>query len=419
MRLFLSTALTMLVARQIGPAEFGTYSNIFAGFMLFGALAGLGLQDIVTDEIASGRTIPCMVLSTASILVFSASFILSIAFVALISFVFPGFGPEFWVALIFSAILLVKGLEVLLFGLEAHTQLRSISLSQQISIIASAIGKVTILLLGATIISFSTVTALEFFVLYGATVVFAARRGLKLSIAAFRFEYAVTLLKRSWPMAASGLAVISYFYVDQIIIAILVDSEAVGIYAAATRISQQLYILPTVLVAAYYPRLTYIYAQSPASFDQGFKTLSVVLIALAFILWILLLMLGDSLLGLILGNEFAETASILKLHALGLFFVSLNVISGRWYVMHGLQKLILVRHLLTAASNVLLNLLLIPHFGPEGAVCATIVSFLFLAFAFDLFSAKTMKLFELKLDIIRTLCSLHGVKSSFARLQTL
>lgn len=419
LRLFLGTALTLLIARQIGPAEFGVFSTIFASYMLFGAVAGLGLKDVVIDEIASGRTPPRTVLSTASAMVFAASLIMSVTFVVFIKVLYPGYGTEFWVSCILAATLILKGLEVLLFGLESHTQLRSIALSQQTSIITGAVGKAAILLTGATVISFAAVTALELFVLYLVTVVLASQHGLVLSTGAFRIEYAVGLLKRSWPLAASSLAVIGYFYVDQIIIALLMDAESVGMYAAASRISQQLYILPTVLVAAYYPRLTHIHSQSPSAFDEGFKVLSVVLITLAIILWVVMVLLSEPLLELILGSQFHETASILKLHALGLVFVSLNVISGRWYVMQGLQKLTLIRQLLTAILNVVLNLLLIPFFGLEGAVYATLLSLLFLAFGYDLMSVRTQKLAALKADTIGMFFSFHAIKSSFVSLRTL
>ena len=419
LRLFLGTALTLLIARQIGPSEFGAFSSVFASYMLFGALVGLGLKDVVIDEIASGRTSPCMVLNTASTIVFAASLILSVAFVVLINLIYPGYGTEFWVSFLLSAILLLKGFEVLLIGLEAHAELRSISLSQQISIIVGAIGKLTILLIGATVISFATVIILEFLALYAAAMVFASQSGHVLSLRAFRFEYAIAILKRSWPLAISSLAAIGYFYVDQIIIAMLMDTQAVGIYAAASRISQQLYVLPTVLVAAYYARLTHVHAQSPTTFDEGFKALAIVLITLALILWGVMLLLSEPLLALVLGNQFDETAPILKLHALGLVFVSLNVISGRWYVMQGLQKLTLIRQLLTAVLNVVLNFLMIPLFGLAGAVYATLISLLFLAFGFDLLNVRTKKLFILKVSTICKLFSFHAVKSSFAKLRIL
>lgn len=419
LRLFLGTALTLLIARQIGPAEFGAFSTVFAGYMLLSALAGLGLKDVVIDEIASKKKTSGMVLSTAAAMVFAASLTLSIAFVVLIKLVYPGYGTEFWVSCFLSVLLLLKGLELLLFGLEAHAMLRSISLAQQTSIIAGAIGKIAILLIGATVISFAAITAIEFLVLFAVAVVFASQHGLVLSKEAIRIEYAFALLKRSWPLAASSLAVISYFYVDQIIITLLMDTESVGIYAAASRISQQLYMLPTVLVAAYYPRLTYIYAETPQEFDEGFKVLTVVLITLAIILSVVMLLLSEPLLEILLGSQFNETASILKLHALGLVFVSLNLISGRWYVMKDLQKLTLIRQLLTAILNVGLNLLLIPFFGLEGAVYATLVSLLFLAFGFDLVGARTRTLARLKFSALTYLVRPQKVLSAFRDLASL
>lgn len=418
-RLFFGTALSLLIARQIGPAEFGTFSIIFAAYLLFAALAGLGLKDVVIDEIASGRTAPHMVLSTTSTMVFAASLIQSIAFVILIKVLYPGYGREFWVSCILSAILLLKGFDVLLLGLESHAEVRSIAIAQLASIVAGAVSKAAILLIGATIVSFAAVTALEFLALYLTAAVIAPRHGLMLSAQAFRIKYAVRLLKRSWPLAASSLAVIGYFYVDQIVIALLMDTESVGIYAAASRISQQLYILPSMLVAAYYPRLTHIHAESPAAFDKGFKALSVVLITLALLLWAAVLLLSDPLWMLALGSQFNGMATILKLHSLGLIFVSLNVISGRWYVMQGLQKLTLVRQLLTAGLNVLLNFLLIPFFGLNGAAYATLVSLIFLALGFDLLHTSTIQVFRLKADAMRTVLDVHAVKSNFTSLRAL
>lgn len=62
----------------------------------------------------------------------------------------------------------IEGLGGSALGLEAHAELRSIALSHQISIIASAIGKIAILLIGATVISFAAVTTFEFLVLFAA-----------------------------------------------------------------------------------------------------------------------------------------------------------------------------------------------------------------------------------------------------------
>ena len=416
LRLFLGTGLTLLVARQIGPTDFGVFSTVFAVFMLFSALASMGMKDVVIDEIASGRTAANQVISTSFMVVFVGSIVSSIVFVALIKLLYSGYGLHFWVACFLAIVLLMKCFEVLLYGLEAHSELRSISIVQQTSIILGAVCKITILYYGATVFSFAAVTAVEFIVLFIAAFVIASRNGLKISKNMFPIEYSVGLIKRSWPLAASSFAVIGYFYMDQVIIAILMDSEAVGVYAAATRISQQPYSADSV-IAAYYPRLTQIYASKPSELNGIYRVIGCFT---NLPCWFgVSCSLLEPLLDRILGENFKGTASILGMHAIGLVFVSLNVIGGRWYVMNWLQKLTLVRQLLTAIMNVLLNFILIPIFGLEGAVYATLVSLFFLTFGFDLFSARTQKLAKLKMRAVYQLGQPKMIRRAFRKLVTL
>ena len=411
-RLFLGTALTLLLARQLGPAEFGKFSTIFAGFMLLTAVAGLGLKDIVIDETASGRMESRDVLATASGIMFASGSFFGLVLVGVSALLYGHHDSQFWIAVFLSTVLLMKGFDALLYGLEAQAKLRVSALAQQVSVLASAVAKGVLLAIGATVVSFAAVITLEFAVLYLALIYFAMRQGLVLSPDAFRKDYVIALLSRSWPLMASSIAVIGYFYIDQIVIAILMGPEAVGIYATATRISQQLYVLPAILVAAYYPRLTLVNSVSTASFDEGFKALTVVLMAASIVAFALVLLFGDKLIELLLGDDFTATGGILKLHAAGLMLVSINVVSGRWYVMHNLQKLSMIRQLATAVLNVLLNFMLIPSYGLTGAVMATLFSLLFLAFGFDALNRRTRRLLAVKAMVLAMMLRPSSLRQS-------
>ena len=418
-RLFLGTFLTLIIAREMGPDQFGIYSTIFAIIMLFSALAGLGLKDVIVDEIASGRKDANDVLSAATFSVLIVSIFLSVVFLTLTHVMYSLNGAQFWVASFLVIILISKVFELLLFGLEAKTELRSISLAQQISIFCGAIGKIIVIFVSASAISLAAVTGLEFIILSIALIILASHRGVSLFKSKVQMKYAIALVKRSWPLATSSLAVMCYFYLDQIMIALLMDSESVGVYAVATRISQQLYILPAILVGAYFPRLIRINSQSLQAFEDGFKALTTVLIALALAIWFLILLLSKPFLDFILGTQFSESINVVKLHAFGVVFVSLNVISGRWYIMQNLQLLTLVRQLLTAGLNVVLNFILIPLFGLTGAVYATLISLAFLAYGFDLIGTSTRNLLQLKLSSTINSVQIRKLKGAFRDLKTL
>lgn len=387
--------------------------------MIISAVAGLGLKDVVIDEIASGRSNQWIVLSNAAAMMFIAGAILAISYLGIFSIIYPLSSNEFLVSLALSVILIMKGFDALLFGLEANASIRSSSLAQFISIIVSSLVKCGFIVYGANALSLAGSMAIEYVVLYGVLIIIALQKELKIIIIRPNLEYATRLLKRSWPLMASSIAVLSYFYIDQVFIAILMDAESVGVYSAASRISQQLYIIPAVLVAAYYPRLTDINTKSSKKFNEGFKCLSTVLMIISIVVCGITILLSEPLLELILGGQFDKTAKILKLHSLGLVLVALNVISGRWYVMHGLQKLTLIRQLLTAVVNCSLNLLLIPLYGIDGAVYATLASLLFLAFGFDLLSKKTIMIHSLKVEVVKSIFNYREVKNSFEKIKTL
>ena len=61
------------------------------------------------------------------------------------------------------------------------------------------------------------------------------------------------LLKDSWALLLSSIAVVVYMKIDQIMLGQMVGDEAVGIYSAAVRVSEVWYFIPTTIVASVFP----------------------------------------------------------------------------------------------------------------------------------------------------------------------
>lgn len=62
-------------------------------------------------------------------------------------------------------------------------------------------------------------------------------------------------LKDSWPRTLSAIAITAYVKIDQIMLGQMVSDEAVGIYSAATRISDVWYFVPMAIVASVFPAI--------------------------------------------------------------------------------------------------------------------------------------------------------------------
>jgi O-antigen/teichoic acid export membrane protein len=101
---------------------------------------------------------------------------------------------------------------------------------------------------------------------------------------------------------------------------------------------------------------------------------------------------------LLYGSEYKGAGDVLKVLGWTGLFVSLGVASSKWYLMEGMTHLMFFRTFYGAVINVGLNFALIPEYGITGAAIATIISYSFAAFWFDLFSNKTRPNFYMKLN---------------------
>src|SRR5690606_21641257 len=84
---------------------------------------------------------------------------------------------------------------------------------------------------------------------------------------------------------------------------------------------------------------------------------------------------------------------VLALHIWSGIFIGIAVISGRYFVNEGLQKITMWRHLMGLIINIPLNFLFIKWFGIEGAAMATLVSLFISNYVLDFFARETRVVF--------------------------
>ena len=63
------------------------------------------------------------------------------------------------------------------------------------------------------------------------------------------------LLAEAWPLMFAGLAITIYMKIDEVMLRHLIGPGAVGIYTAATRLTEIWYFIPTALASSLLPAL--------------------------------------------------------------------------------------------------------------------------------------------------------------------
>ncbi len=389
--------VTVWVARYLGPEDFGLFSFAIAFVSLLGALSTLGLPGIVVRDIVSDPQSSSETLGSS----FALQVVGGIIAFSLVLVLIPIFRPHdrsaISVVAIIGLTLLFKASESIKCWFESQVQSKYAVWAENAVFVTIAAAKMGLILVGASLLAFVWVTFLEGFMT--AIMLFLMYEWVGGRIRAWRFSVAraKNLLKDSWPLILSGLAVMVYMRIDQIMLAQMLNDKAVGIYTAAVRISEAWYFLPMAIVGSVFPALLDAKKTSEALYLEQFQRLYDILVMLALVVAIPVTFLADQIVEVLFGLEYLEAGKILSIHIWTALFVFLGVASGKWFLADNRQLLAFQRVFLGMVANIALNFLLIPRYGGAGAAVATLISQAVAALLIDVIHKETRPMFRMKL----------------------
>lgn len=390
------------VARFLGPENYGLLSYSQSIVALFAVIATLGLDGIVIRELVKNDKSYGELLGTSFILKIVTSIFLFLMLVV-VTYLINNDTEIMFLVFIFSLVPIIQSFNVIDFYFQSKVLSKYVVMANSISMLISSIFKISLILNDADLIYFAWAICLDSFLIILGLIYFYLRQNSSFRSWTFNKSLALKLIKDSWPLMFSGLVVSFYMKIDQIMIKEMMDSQAVGYYAAAVRLSEALAFLPMIVSSSLFPAIInakkynkqLYYARLQKLYD--FMVISTVVIALP------VSFLSDWIITLLYGDIFLESSKVLTIYVWGAIFAALLVSSGKWYINENLAKYALMRNILGAILNVLLNIILIREYGISGAAIASVISYLFAGYLFDLFTKKTYRTFLLKTNSLNIL----------------
>lgn len=396
LRMVVGLFVVIWVARYLGPEQFGllSYAQSFVG--LFTAIAALGLNGIVVRELVKDESRSDELIGTAFWLKLLGAFgVLCILAIA-INFTSNDNYTNMLVFIIASATIF-QSFNVVDFYFQSKVMSKYVVYANIISLFISSLVKIALILNEAPLIAFAWVILFDSFVLTCGFIYFYLKHSsLKIKHLTFKRETAVALLKDSWPLILSGIVISIYMKIDQVMIKEMMNSEAVGQYAAAVRISELWYFIPTVIASSLFPALINAKKQSEALYYARLQKLYDLMVWMAIAIALPLTFLSDWVVNLLYGEQYNQAGSVLMIHIWAGVFVFLGVASGKWFIAENLQMLSFWRTFYGMVSNVILNFILIPKYGIQGAAISTLASQVIVTYISDFFNKKTRKMFYMK-----------------------
>jgi O-antigen/teichoic acid export membrane protein len=190
----------------------------------------------------------------------------------------------------------------------------------------------------------------------------------------FSLNLVKKILFSAWPFALSGFLSIFLTNTDIFLIGWFLNATQVGIYSAALRIIQLLYVLPGIITLSLIPIFSRLAHKDNEKFknllENGLKILSLI----AFPLTIGGIILAKPLLFFLFGEEYISGAASFAVLALTISIDFYSAILMNAIFAYDKQKYLSIYTGIGAFLNVLLDLILIPRFGILGSAYATFLA---------------------------------------------
>lgn len=404
LRMVVGLFVGIWVARYLGPDQFGIFSYAQSFVGLFTAIATLGLDGIVVRELVKDESRRDELIGTAFWLKLMGAFGVLLILAIAVNFTSNDSYTNTLVFIIASATIF-QSFNVIDFYFQSKVLSRYVVYANVISLLLSSIVKVALILSDAPLMAFAWVVLFDSAVLAFGFVYFYLKtnKELKIKTLTFKKETALSLLKDSWPLILSGIVVSIYMKIDQVMIKEMLDSEAVGQYAAAVRLSEVWYFIPMVIASSLFPAIINAKKVSQELYYTRLQKLYDLMVWMAIAIALPMTFLSDWVVHLLYGEQYNQAGSVLMIHIWAGVFVFLGVASGKWFIAENLQMLSFSRTFYGVLTNVILNFILIPKYGVQGAAFATLSSQVVAAYIFDLFNHKTRKMFYMKTKSLLTI----------------
>jgi O-antigen/teichoic acid export membrane protein len=393
-----SFLVTVVVARYLGPEDFGLFSYAISVSAIFAVAGHMGLSGLVVREIVKKPELRGETLGATLVLKLIG---MGLGYLILLLYAafYEGAGStEFLLLAIAGLVLLLRPLDVFDFWFQSFVQARYVTVARLGGLVTSSVFKLGFVFFGASVAYFAAanviqalVVGLAFFALY------TAKSELKISHWRFSWARAKELFSQGWMVYLGSLFAVVYLKVDQVMLRWFEGAEAVGIYAVAAQFSESWYFLPAAIVTSIFPKLITLREHSQEEFNRRFQQLLDLLLVLAFFVALFMTFASDIVVAFFFGNHYLDSSNILVIHVWASLFIFMRAAFSKWVLIENLLVFSLITQGSGAIVNVVLNFYFIPLFSIQGAAYATLISYSVASFFSLCIYSKTRPVFFMML----------------------
>lgn len=391
-----SLIVGIAVARYLGPEMYGIIAFATAVYTLLVIIVSLGIDDIIMKDMLQHEERQGSIQGSALFVKSAAAFL--VYGIIFIYFLINYSGEKLYSVLIITGAVLFQPLSVFSCIFLINAQAKYTSIARMISYTLSSLLKIILIIFKAPVTYFAFAVFIDYAVLYLTVILMYKYKKYTVSGWHIDISYIKYILKSAVPLFAAVLFYTFYQKVTVIIISSMYSDYASGIYSAAARLTEIWYLVPAVLMTAFYPAVVKAKQISEEEYNKRIKTLFYVTTIPFILMAFFAALLSPFIIKILYGEKYIESSIVLSLTIWSVPFISFYVISSKCFILENKVKHLLLRSALSFILIIFLGCILGSFYYLKGFSIAVVVSSFISFFLIDLFFKDTRELFFIKLS---------------------
>lgn len=370
--MLLQFLVSLATARYLGPSNFGTINYVAAFVSFFSSIASLGLAVIVIKEIATDKYDNNEVIWTSIWMRFGTAVLSTISIIALIFITNRDDSMIVQIAFLESLSILFSSFDTINYYFQARLLAKWSSIAGVLAYVGMSLYRIYLLATNADIVWFAFATSTDMIFLTVFLMIFYIRiEGFRPK---FNWQLGKRLLKQSYHYLIAGLITILYAQVDRIMLGNMLDKASVGYYSAALTISTLWSMIPSALIQSISPVLYEEAGKDRALYLRRLRQSYAVLFWLNAAYSIFVGVFAHWVILLLYGKDYLAGTAALRIVVWYYGLSTMSTLNQVYLANDGKNRYINLFCIAGLITDVILNFILIPVMGINGAAIATLIT---------------------------------------------
>lgn len=371
--ILISLVVSAIVTRYLGPERYGLISYTVSFVGLFAFLSGFSVDQVIYQLLIKKPEQEREIIGTTLVVKFISGVVAYVCSLIIV-FLFPHEKIIRYMVVIIALPYLFSGFNVFSVVFYSKVEAKVPSLLGMVTVIILTIFKLLVVYFNGGVIIFSLIFVIDP-LLSQLLVFYMYYNKYKISGIKINVELIKEIFKTSLPLMFSSVFILIYSRIDQVMIKHMMDNSSVGIYGTMIGLAESWYFVPTMITNSVLPSIINSFTHKTNQYNKRLILLTSFLIIISLFICLAITLLAKIFVSILYGQAFISGVFSLQIYVWAGIGIAIFAVLSQHLINKNLSSIILYSSIIGMVANVIINLILIPKYGIEGAAIATLISY--------------------------------------------